>query len=147
MLIYGKIKPFVIGDGKSPLKELVENLNLPKKTVVRENLKKLNLTKIPEKGEKVEISWKHNLSGGANATLLKDGELYEKVKSLAIEAGKAADVRFTTIDIIHTTDDKLYVMEINSGVTADIFAEIVENGYEIAKNVFKKAISKMFQKD
>ena len=145
LLIYGKKKPFVVGDGISTLEELIEKLNLPKKAVVRENLRLLDLTRIPQNGEKVEISWKHNLSGGATAMLLEDGPLYEKVEKLAIRAGKAADVRFATIDIIHTNDDKLYVMEINSGVTADIFAEIVENGYEIAKAVYRGAIKAMFE--
>lgn len=145
LLIYGKTKPFVVGNGKSNLRELIEKLNLPRKSVVRENLEALDLNMIPQIGEKVEISWKHNLSGGATAKLLEDGPLYEKVEKIALSAGKAADVRFVTIDIINTNTDELYVMEINSGVTADIFAEIVENGYEIAKNVYREAIKTMFE--
>lgn len=144
-LIYGKTKPFVIGDGTSSIVELVEKLNLPDKSVVQENLKKLDLNYIPATGEKVNISWKHNLSGGAKPTVLEKGELYNKIEQLAIIAGKAMNINFATIDIIETTDDKLYVLEINSGIGATIFTECVEGGYEIIKEIYRKAIQKLFQ--
>lgn len=145
LLIYGKTKPFVIGNGKSTLAELVNALNFPDKSMIQENLKSLDMTDIPKEGKKVEISWKHNLSGGAKPTILEKGELYQRIEKLAKEAGKAMNMNFTTIDIIHTTDDKLYVMEMNSGVCADIFAQTVEGGYDIIKDIYRKAIKAMFE--
>ena len=145
LLIYGKEKPFVMGDGKSTLQELVKALHLPDKPSVQDNLGVLDMAYIPKEGEKVEISWKHNLSGGAKPTILEKGELYHKIEKLAKEAGKAMNMNFVTIDIICTTDDKLYVMEMNSGVCADIFAQTVEGGYDIIKDIYRKAIKAMFE--
>ncbi len=145
LLIYGKTKPFVIGDGQSSLLALVKALNLPDKPIVEDNLNNLDMAYIPKEGEKVEITWKHNLSGGAKPILLEKGELYQKIEDLAKKAGKAMNMNFTTIDIIHTTDDKLYVMEMNSGVCADIFAQTVEGGYDIIKDIYRKAIKTMFE--
>lgn len=126
LLVYGKTKPFVIGDGKATLGELVDALHLPDKKVVRDNLSKLDRNAIPQKGEKVEISWKYNLSGGAIATVLDKGELFQRIERLVLQAGKAMNMNFATIDVIQTVDDELYVMEINSGVCATIFAETVD---------------------
>ena len=144
-LIYGKTKPFVIGDGTSSIGELVEKLNLPDKSVVQENLKELDLNYVPATSEKVNISWKHNLSGGAKPAILPKGELYNKIEQLAIAAGKAMNINFATIDIIETTDNNLYVLEINSGIGATIFTESVEGGYEIIKEIYRQAIQKLFQ--
>ena len=144
-LIYGKTIPFVIGDGVSSIGKLVEKLNLPNKSVVQENLEKLDLNYVPGNGEKINISWKHNLSGGAKPEILLKGELYDRIEQLAIKAGKAMNIKFATIDIIETTDNNLYVLEINSGIGATIFSESVEDGDAIIKEIYKHAIQKMFQ--
>lgn len=144
LLIYGKTKPYVIGDGKSTLGELMETLRLPNRKVVQDNLNKLDMHYLPKIGEKVEISWKHNLSGGAIPTLLEKGELYSRIENLAIQAGKAMNINFATIDIIQTTDNNLYVLEINSGVCGEIFIEIVDGGYEMLKDIYRKALQALF---
>lgn len=144
-LIYGKTKPFGVGNGKSTIGELVEELNLPDKSVVKDNLRDLDLTYIPTTGEKVDISWKHNLSGGAKPNILEKGELYEQIEQLAIRAGKAMNINFATIDIIETTDGSLYVLEINSGIGATIFTELVDGGTEIIKDIYRQAVKKLFQ--
>ena len=145
LLIYGKTKPFVIGNGKSTLGELVETLQLPDRKVIRDNLSQLDLNAVPKQGEKVDISWKYNLSGGATANVLHQGELYERIEQLVKKAGKAMNMNFATIDVIQTVDDELYVMEINSGVCATIFAEKVEGGYEMIRDVYKKALEALFE--
>lgn len=144
-LIYGKTKPYVIGNNSSTLGELIEKLNLPDKKIVHDNLSELDLTYVPDSGEKVEISWKHNLSGGATPSILPEGDLYSRIKSLALQAGKAMNINFATIDIIQTTDDELFVLEINSGVCSTIFTESISNGYDIMKNIYRKALEKLFE--
>lgn len=145
LLIYGKIKPYVVGNGESTLKDLIASLSLPKKSVVAQNLNQLDMTYIPEKGEIFNLSWKHNLSGGAVPKILEVCPLYDRIKELVISAGKAMNVSFATIDVIHTTDNELYVMEVNSGVCMTEFMKKVENGWEIAKQVYRKALNSMFQ--
>ena len=145
LLIYGKTKPFVIGDGETSLGELIEKLNLPNKEVVQDNLSMLDMTYVPKDGEKIEISWKHNLSGGATPTILEKGELYNKIENLAIQAGKAMNINFATIDVIQTKEDNLYVLEVNSGVCATIFTELIDGGYEMVKDIYRKALQAMFE--
>ena len=144
-LIYGKTKPFVVGDGKSTVGELVDELNLPDKSVVKDNLRYLDLSYVPTVGENIDISWKHNLSGGAKPTILQKGELYTQIEQLAIRAGKAMNINFATIDVIETTDGNLYVLEINSGIGATIFTELVDGGTEIIKDIYRQAVKKLFQ--
>lgn len=55
------------------------------------------------------------------------------------------NINFATIDVIETTDNNLYVLEINSGVCATIFTQLVDNGVEIAKDIYRQAIKKLFQ--
>lgn len=149
-LIYSKEKPYVVGDGKSSLKELITKENLPEKPVVKENLALLDMKIIPGIGQKVELSWKHNLSGGAKAEILEENTdnestLYNEIKRLAIKAGEALDIKFVTIDIIHTTENELYVLEVNRGVSTAIFANTVKNGTTLVKNIFRNALNEMFK--
>lgn len=144
-LIYGKTKPFVLGDGKSSIGKLIEELNLLDEDIVLKNLSRLNMNYIPRDKEKVDISWKHNLSGGATPFVLEKGELYSKIASLAMKAGKAMNINFATIDIIQTMENDLYVLEINSGVCASIFAETVDGGYEMIKELYRKFLQALFQ--
>ena len=56
------------------------------------------------------------------------------------------NINFATIDIIETTDNNLYVLEINSGVCATIFTQLVDNGVEIVKDIYRQAIKKYLSK-
>lgn len=141
LFIYQKEKPFVVGDGKTSLEELIKVLD------TQDIYDNLDLSYIPKENEKIQVSWKHNLSRGASPIPIKDFKLKEELEKLAIKAARTIGISFATVDIVRTEQEGLLVMEINSSVCMDKFSEKYENGYEIAKNVFKKAISKMFQKD
>ena len=141
LFIYQKEKPYIIGNGV----DSIHNLIL--KSDIQDVYDDLDLNYVPSKDEKIEVSWKHNLSRGAIPKPIKDINLKNKIEQLAVEAAKSIGITFATVDIVHTSKNELLVMEINSSVCMDKFSEKYENGYEIAKDVFKKAISKMFQKD
>lgn len=145
LLIYEKEKPLVIGNGEDNVKILVEKLNLPNNDVVKSNLSKIDMDYIPKKSEKIELSWKHNLYGGATAKVIDEENIkYNEIRNLAIKSGKALDMTFATIDIIKTKNSKLYVLEINSGVAASIFSRVVEHGKELTKEIYKKALIEIF---
>ena len=55
------------------------------------------------------------------------------------------NINFATIDVIETTDGSLYVLEINSGIGATIFTELVAGGAEIIKDIYRQAVKKLFQ--
>ena len=145
LLIYEKEKPFVVGNGKDNILTLARKLNLPDNDVVKNNLKSIDMKYIPKENEKVELSWKHNLHGGATAKVIDEENInYNEIRNLAIKSGKALDMTFATIDIIKTKNSKLYVLEINSGVATSIFSRIVKNGKELTKEIYKKALIEIF---
>lgn len=145
LLIYGKSKPCVVGNGVQSVSDLIAKLNLPNNNIVQENLHHIDLSYVPKLGEKYEISWKHNLSGGAIPTILEDCPLKEDISNLVKATGHAMNINFATIDVIQTTDKKLYVMEVNSGVCMTNFIEKIPNGYEIAKNIYRKSLDALFK--
>ncbi len=143
-IIYKKEKPHIVGDGTSTLNQLIEKLNLPKNSIVKDNLKDVDLGYIPKKDEIIELSWKFNLSGGALPVIIDEVSLkYEKIKELAINAGKALNMRFATIDVLETKENGLMILEINSGVCATKFLEHMPEYYNNIKELYKNAILKM----
>ena len=143
--LYKKQKPFVIGNGKSTVQELIDEKN-QNVDVALEIIKELNLNYIPKDGEKILVSWKHNLSSGAEAIKVdSDDPNYDNIINLAKNAAKTIGIRFASVDIIlENNTDELSIMEINGSVCMNKFSENVENGYEIAKSIYAKAIDKMF---
>jgi glutathione synthase/RimK-type ligase-like ATP-grasp enzyme len=139
LFCYKKQKPFVIGDGIKTIEELISSENINK---VYENL---DLNYVPKENEKIEMSWKHNLSQGAIASLEIDEKIKEKVLSLAVKAGNAIGIRFASVDIAELETGELLVMEINSSVCMNKFAEQIEDGKNIEKEIFSTAIDRMFE--
>lgn len=144
LFVYKKRKPFVVGDGIKTLRELIniKKIDYPKITLIED----LDFNYIPKKGEEVIVSWKHNLSGGASPIILTDNDDFkEKVTQIAIKAGKALNIEFATIDVAITDKNEVLVMEVNSSVCMNKFAEIAPDGYKIAKEIYSSAIEKMFE--
>ena len=145
--LYKKEKPYVIGDGAQTLNELI-SLKQDSVEVLMDIDKNLNLEYIPKEGEKITYSWKHNLSGGAGVVKVDSTDPnYEKIINLAKDAGKAIGIRFASVDVILDNNDEISIMEINGSVCMNKFSEIVEDGYNIAKNIYAKAVDKMFNID
>ena len=146
--LYKKQKPSVIGDGVKTLEELIkekeETVEMP-----IEIIPDLNLKYVPKKNEQIIISWKHNLSSGAEAIKVDSSdENYDKIIELAVKAGKSIGIRFASVDVVLENEtDELMIMEINGSVCMNKFSETVENGYEIAKEIYSKALDKMFNID
>lgn len=145
LYIYKKKKPVVIGDGKKNLSELIKEKNEAENINI-EITRTLDLNYVPNKDEEVTVSWKHNLNNGATAVLIDDTEpQLDEIKSIAIKAGQAININFASIDIAKTHSGKILVMEINGSVCMNRFSEIIPNGYDISKNIYKKAVEKMFE--
>lgn len=89
-------------------------------------------------------SWKHNLCQGAKARIVENSELKSKLSSFALEVMNAINARFASVDLI-LVNGEIMVLEVNSSVSMNYFAEQVEGGREIAKRIYEKAIIKMFE--
>lgn len=141
IFLYKKQKPYIVGNGEWNVRRLIEQ----DLKYLAEPMADLDLEYIPKKGEKVTVGWKHNLSNGAIPLLVEQEDLYaEEVKKMALEAQKAMELKFASVDICVTTEKKVCVMEVNSNVCISKFCELMPNGYEIGKNIYRKVIDKMF---
>lgn len=141
---YKKKKAFVTGDGKSNVEELIKD-KCKKNNLNIEIINDLDLSYVPKEKEEVIISWKHNLSNGSTPILINENEKnIDKIKEIALNAGKAMNINFASIDIALTSDEQILVMEVNGSVCMNKFSEVIPNGYEISKKIYKKAIERMF---
>ncbi len=142
LYVYKKKKPYIVGDGEKTISKLIEEKFLDEIEI--DISRDIDLNSVPKKGEKVTISWKHNLSNGAEPILIDESdEFLNKVKEISIKSAKAININFASVDIAQTEDKKLVVMEINGTVCMNKFAKMIPNGYEIAKKIYTKAIEKL----
>ncbi|MBQ3407631.1 MAG: hypothetical protein IJH12_00305 [Clostridia bacterium] len=135
-LLYKKIKPVIIGDGKHSIKELLNEFN----SDYFKNKDKPEWNKILKDNEKYEYDWRYNLAKGAKADREIESQLKQKISIMAIEIAKKIGLGFGSIDIIKTSDNELFVMEINSGVMMENFIKQIPEGYSIAKKIYTKVI-------
>lgn len=140
-LIFGKEKPIVYGNGKDTVKELAIKFN----NFYKENFKEIiNPNYIPKINEKVELSFKFNLSHGARSFLDIPNELKNSILALAKKTAKSLNITFASIDIIHTKDNQLMVLEANSGVTLNKFIVQNSDNYNLVYSIYRDAIKMMF---
>lgn len=146
-VIYEKNRQSVVGNGKSTLKELICNKynDIDLKQIIlnmdRRNAELLN--EIIEEDKMIVLNWKHNLGLGAEPEIITNGDKYEKIKDLALRTSKELNIRFASIDVVEYKN-KLYILEINSGVMMERFSITTKDGYKVAKEIYKEAIEKMF---
>ncbi len=140
---FRKVRPHVIGDGVSSLIELINQSEYKDRL---KSLKDFDLDSIPEKNEKVLLSWKHNLGQGATPELVKDSKLKEKLFNLAKRCISYLDMGFVSVDVVEVSGT-LQVLEINSGIMIEKFSQYSEECYELAKKAVKKAIEEYLHLD
>ena len=141
VLMYKKIKPVVIGDGKSSIRQLLLKFN---NNYFKNKLHDDQFDIILKENESYEYCWKFNLSGGATIGIV-DTITQKKISKIALKVARAINLKFGSIDIIKTKDNKILVMEANSGVMMVNYMNISENGSEIVKSIYKEAIQEMFK--
>lgn len=142
---YKKVKPIVIGNGKDSLQNLLLQFNesfFSNKSNFEDNEYDLNY--VPSLGEKIEYEWRFNLSKGAKIQNISKLE-QDKIEKLAKKAASKVNLNFGSIDIIETLEGELKIIEINSGVMMENLIKLKDEGYKIAKEIYKKAIIKMFE--
>jgi glutathione synthase/RimK-type ligase-like ATP-grasp enzyme len=129
LVVYGKARPSVVGDGIQSLRELA------RQTAAAEQLKTITddfdaaeLDAIPPAGERQLLNWRHNLDAGAEPVLLADGAAREACVALASKA-------FASIDVVRT-DGAWQILEVNSGVKMEALGRrhpaLVEAAYSAA---------------
>lgn len=140
LLVYGKVRPIVIGDGIKTIEELLIDFN-PSFFKNQKNLPKDKLAI----NTRYVYNWQFNLSRGATVDLNIDDELKIKLKNMALRLVKDIGIKFCSVDIIEDVKDDLYLMEANSGVMLNNLINILPDGEKIAYRIYEKAIKLMFQ--
>lgn len=139
-LAFAKKRPTVTGDGVSPLSLLAEKAfgKIPAGC-------EIDLAKVPEKGEKVLLSWRHNLGLGAYGERVTDRKTLDVLEKFALSAAKAIGIDFASVDVVKV-DGKLQVLEINSGVMTERFASESQENYRLVKEIYRRALLRYFEK-
>ena len=89
--------------------------------------------------------WRHNLGKGAKAVIESDAEKINQLSDLAKRAMKVLGLRFASVDIIFNVQGEMKIIEINSSVTLNQFANQGEMEYTIAKNIYGDVIEKIME--
>lgn len=146
-LIYSKERQYVVGDGEKSVKSLLlekpeffSKINLMSSGTLNND----EFEKIPQKNEKYYINWKHNLGQGAKAVENIDKNIEKKVTDLVSVVIQKLNIRFASIDVVKC-NDSYKILEINSGVMMENYAQQDEYTYKKAKTIYKKAIFKMLE--
>lgn len=140
-LTYGKKKPIVIGNNKNTIYELLCDFNKE----YFKNISNKKLNKVLNYDESYEYNWQFNLSKGSMPFLLEDKIKEEKIQNMAKKISNIIGTKFASIDIIELEDDRLLLLEINSGVMMNNLSTNLENGKQYAKNIYSKVIDEMFK--
>lgn len=93
--------------------------------------------------ERREGNWQHNLSHGAYGRMIPLGELPETFRSLAIKGAQAIGISLSSVDIADFSDHPR-IIEINSGITLERFAEQGKEEYQAAVLVYETIIKYSF---
>jgi glutathione synthase/RimK-type ligase-like ATP-grasp enzyme len=135
LLIYRKCRPSVTGDGRRKLVDLLadwlklHDANTPAPDTKLKALGKLEWTarqlqRVPLNGEKISINWRHNLGHGtAPDELMKNTAGRRRLVQLAGKAMKALRLRVASVDIVVLPNGSHLVLEVNSGIMMEQFAE------------------------
>lgn len=133
-LIYEKVRPYIVGDGKRTLKQIVPKLS-------KKRYKEMNLKPkyIPTQGEKVTINWKHNLFSGATANIDIDDNTKKKLSHIALSTAKTLQAKFASVDVVNINGE-YRVLEVNSGVMMEKFSTFTKENHLTAKTIYTQAI-------
>lgn len=136
LIVYGKTRPMVIGDGVHSLRALAQATATDEQLkTITEDFDAAALDAIPPVGQRLLLNWRHNLDAGAEPVLITDAVTREACVALAIKAAQAVGVRFASIDVVQA-DGAWKILEVNSGVKMEALGRrhpaLVEAAYGTA---------------
>ena len=146
LLVYGKNRPSITGDGQRSLLELaLAATPIAQRSTVLPgmiaDLDKADLDFVLPPGQRRVLNWRHNLDSGARPILLSDGKTRDACAEIAIRAAKAIDIRFASIDVVQV-DGVWQVLEINSGVMMEALSRLHP---DLVYAAYNSALDKLFQ--
>ncbi len=148
LLSYEKQIPFIVGDGKRTVIELISEFLKKHQSASAKpgNLFESSISEkfgeVPKSGEKIFLQWKHNRFVGTKYEMVENEEL----KQLAVAAAKAVNGMFVSVDIIQSEKFGLEVLEINAsvGIHFPIYCPESQTTYEKELEVYELVLRKTF---
>lgn len=145
VVVYGKNRASITGDGKQTLLELaVAATPAEQRSTVLPGmiggLDKAALDRVLPPGQRHVLNWRHNLDSGAQPVLLEQGAIREACVEIAVNAAKSIDIRFASIDVVQV-DGCWQILEINSGVMMEALGKLHP---ELVFDVYSAALDKVF---
>lgn len=141
-LIYEKIRPFVVGDGKKTIRELAAEKAFDFSNYEND----YGLDFVLPAGDKLNLTWKHNLRKGSTSHIIEEPSVVDAITNLALSCAIQLDLEFVSVDIIQT-DNGYKVLEINPGIMLEHFSGESDEKYGIAKEIYRKAILRYLRLD
>jgi glutathione synthase/RimK-type ligase-like ATP-grasp enzyme len=153
LLTYRKCRPSVTSDGQSKLMDLLADWlkackpsdpapDIKLKALGKLELNAHELNRVPTSGEVISINWRHNLGqGAAPDELLKNTTERKQLVQLARKAMNALRLRVASVDIVVLPNGKQQVLEVNSGIMMEQFAETARAR---AVDVYRQIVEAVF---
>jgi glutathione synthase/RimK-type ligase-like ATP-grasp enzyme len=144
-LAYAKNIPFVVGDGRKNLRQLIIEYMNENQIILNLDYEEKTYEKIFRDGKVWNIDWKSNLGKGATPEIVTDQKLLADLSALAIKAAEAISIEFASVDIVNTLYG-LMVLEVNCGIMMESFIRFIPENYYVAKKIYKEAVLEMMGK-
>ena len=139
-LVYSKKIPCITGDGITSVRKLVQNyLQANPDVVIEYDPSEENNHKILPLNEKMALTWKHNLGQGSFPEIIGPSPLRDELVQLAKKAATAVNGNFVSVDVVEQ-QGSLMVLEINSGIMMEAFAQHDRSHYQLTKEIYRDAI-------
>lgn len=141
---YEKVRPHVVGDGQSTTARLVAesewSTTLDPRGRAASDANPIDWDNVPAKGERVLLSWRHNLGKGAKSQLIAEGDDgFLRGQALATAACRALALRAASVDVF-ATRDHFVVLEVNAGIMMENLASQGEDTRAIAKRIYGRIL-------
>jgi len=144
LLTIRKQRAYVTGDGTSTLRELAEKNEKNQRYLNK--MAEEQLGSVPEEGQRVYLTWKHNLGQGGVGVMEEDPEILAAVHPIAKAAVRTLGTGFVSVDVVRAAG-KYQVLEVNGGVMMEHPSGQDEECYRKAKYAYTRAIRTMFGYD
>lgn len=140
LVVYGKSRPAITGDGEHSLLELAlaatpAQLRSAVLPAMLGEFDRAALDAILPLGQRRLLNWRHNLDSGAQPMLLQPGAFRDACVEIAVQAAQAIGIRFGSIDVVRV-GGALKILEVNSGVMMEALGkqhpELVDAAYGAA---------------
>lgn len=148
LLSYEKQIPFIVGDGKRTVIELLseflkknQDANAKPGSLFESSLTEM-YGNVPKANERIFLQWKHNRFIGTKYEIIENEELTQ----IAVNAAKSVNGIFVSVDIIKSEKFGLEVLEINAsvGIHFPIYYPESQTTFERELEIYQLALKKTF---